>query len=116
MLIDGRIRRLVVGHVGDIRGCSLRGLWVDSLTGEDCIEVDEVKGGDVALEEELALGKLELDAVEVAAGGDGVAVAVLLGAGDARGGTGRAAGVLGITLREIRMAWKLPSVSPGDLP
>ena len=70
----------------------------DALAGEDGVEVVEVEGRVVALEEGLALEKLALDAFGVAARREGLAMAVLLLAGRACGRAGGAAGVLGVAL------------------
>lgn len=93
---------------------------VDALAGADVVEVIEVEARDVLLEEGGALDDLALDALGVAAGGEGLAVSVLLVALDAGGRAGRALGMLGVALGEGECVRQLPaaSVSPErrDLP
>lgn len=52
----------------------------------------------MAFEKELALGKLELDTLKMAAGGERVAMAVLLGTHDASGCAGGAPWVFRVAL------------------
>ena len=76
----------------------ITGIDLDAFAREDIVEVVEIEGGDVALEEGLALEKLALDALCVAARGELMAMAVLLLAEGPGGRAGGAAGVLGVAL------------------
>ena len=78
------------------------GVNFDTLTSTDGIQIVEVEEGVLPLEEGLALHELALDALCVAAGGEGLAMAVFLLAWRARGRTGGAAGMLGVALAEGR--------------
>ena len=91
----GRVGRELEGG----RNGSVADIDFDALAGEDGVDVIEVKAWDVPLEERFALDKLALDALGVSAGREGLAMAVFLVAGRACGGTGGAAGVLGVALR-----------------
>ncbi len=96
----GARRGRVGGKLEGIADGGVVGVDVDALACADGVEVVEVEEGVVALEEGLALSELALEPLCVAAGGEGLAMAVFLLAGGACGGTGGAARVLGVALGE----------------
>ncbi len=118
----------VHGRIGGALGRRRGGLWaegpdavdglgdVDALAGADVIEIVEDEAGVVALEEGLALGDLELEALCVAARRQRAAVAVLLVAGGAGGGAGGAARVLGVALDDDQLMEIAVGVARRDLP
>ncbi len=71
---------------------------VNALTGEDVVEVIEVKCGVVPLEERFALEELALDALGVATGCEGLTVTIFLVARGAGGCASGEAGMLGVAL------------------
>jgi len=92
----------VGGEVGGVDGGG-----VDALAGEVLLDAVHVEVGDVGLEEGLALGEELLHAHAEAAGGEALAVAVLLVADGACGGTGGASGVLRVALPAVSMNLQL---------
>ena len=93
--LGGVGRKLEGGGDGGVAGIDL-----DALTGEDVVEIIEVEGGVVSLEERFALEELALDALGVSAGCQCLTVTILLVARGAGGGAGGAAGMLGVALGE----------------
>lgn len=74
------------------------GLDIDALAGEDGVEVVEGEGGVMAAQQRGALQELMLEALDMAARGERLAMTILLVALDARRGAGGAPRVLRVAL------------------
>ena len=86
-----------------IRSSSWHGvLYLDALASDDGVELVEGESLELALEQRLALGKLSLDPVDMAARGERLPVSVLLIALYARRRAGRTLWMLGVALRGQR--------------
>ena len=78
----------------ELDGAAWVGVDLDALAGCDLLDVPELEGGEMSLEELDALEEVALDALGVAAGDEGLLVTVLLVALDAGRGARGAAGML----------------------